>query len=173
VVHCSCAKKGDVLCGRRKRLTGGPHTRGLRSGGCGTARVHRGIRPQSVLWARCGGGSCGTIALSRDYSLLQTGPTITGAGSFKMFCPSIRVLGSAVMARTRTRYEWSSARRIRLNPGDNESRDRKILSRPPKLGSFSRLGFFGHGRRGVQPERGMYLLGNKTSAGLKTPRNPW
>lgn len=91
MVHCSCAKKGDVLCGRRKRLTGGPHTRGLRSGGCGTARVHRGIRPQSVLWARCGGGSCGTIALSRDYSLLQTCSTITGASSFKILLSSSRL----------------------------------------------------------------------------------
>jgi 1-deoxy-D-xylulose 5-phosphate reductoisomerase len=33
-------------------------------------------------------------------------------------------------ARTRTRYKWSSARRICLTPGDNESRDRKILPRP-------------------------------------------
>jgi hypothetical protein len=34
------------------------------------------------------------------------------------------------MARTMTRYEWPFARRVRLIPGDNESRDRKILSRP-------------------------------------------
>ena len=34
------------------------------------------------------------------------------------------------MARTRTRYEWPSARRVYLNPGDNESRNREILSRP-------------------------------------------
>jgi hypothetical protein len=34
------------------------------------------------------------------------------------------------MARTRARCEWPSARRVRLNPGDNESRNWKILSRP-------------------------------------------
>ena len=90
MVHCSGAKKGDVR-ERRKGFTGGSHTRGLRSGGFGTARVHRGKRPQSVLWARCGGGSCGTIALSRDYSTLQTCSSITGAGSFKILLSSSRL----------------------------------------------------------------------------------
>ncbi len=34
------------------------------------------------------------------------------------------------MVRTRTRYEWPSARRVLLSPGDNESREWERLSRP-------------------------------------------
>lgn len=92
MVHCSGAKKGDV---RREKngLHRGVTYSGLRSGGHGTARVRRGkTRPQSVLWARCGGGSCGTIALSRDYSLLQTCSPITGVGSFKILLSSSRLV---------------------------------------------------------------------------------
>lgn len=77
---------------RRTSFAGGSHTSGLRSGGHGTARVRRGTWPQSVLWARCGGGSCGTIALSRDYSLQQTCSTITGASSFKILLSSSRLV---------------------------------------------------------------------------------
>ena len=34
------------------------------------------------------------------------------------------------MTRSETRDEWSSARRICSNPGDNENKNGKILSRP-------------------------------------------
>lgn len=92
MVHCSDAKKGDVHERQKKASHRGvthtwlalwrlPHT----------GRVRRGTRPQSVLWARCGGGSCGTIALSRDYSSLQTRSTITGASSFKVLLSSSRL----------------------------------------------------------------------------------
>ena len=34
------------------------------------------------------------------------------------------------MARTEASYEWPFVRRVRSIPGDNESRDRKILPSP-------------------------------------------
>lgn len=34
------------------------------------------------------------------------------------------------MARIKARCEWPFARRVRLNPGDNESRNWEILSSP-------------------------------------------
>jgi hypothetical protein len=100
------------------------------------------------------------------------------------FCPSIRVLGSAVMARTRTRYEWSSARRIRLNPGDNESRDRKILSRPGTLkteaGKGSVSTAVGHGSlgtkanatsRGKAHHSSWVVCGGRKSSGFRDSRS--
>jgi len=94
VVHCSGAKKGDVPSREKNGFHRGAAYSSLRSGGRGTARVRRGknTRLQSVLWARCGGGSCGTIALSRDYSLLQTCSPTTGAGSFKILLSSSRLV---------------------------------------------------------------------------------
>lgn len=91
MVHCSGAKKGDVPREKNGFHRGAAYS-SLRSGGRGTARVRRGNEKlQSVLWARCGGGSCGTIALSRDYSSLQTCSPITGAGSFKILLSSSRL----------------------------------------------------------------------------------
>jgi hypothetical protein len=86
------AKKSDVRYGRRTGSTGGLHTVACALGAAELlARVEETERLQSVLWARCGGGSCGTIALSRDYSSLQTCPPITGAGSFKIRLSSSRL----------------------------------------------------------------------------------
>lgn len=34
------------------------------------------------------------------------------------------------MARIKARYEWPFARRVYLSPGDTESRNREMLSRP-------------------------------------------
>lgn len=92
MVHCSGAKKGDVLFAEEERAPQGGHTHVACSlGAAGTVRVRRGKRPPSVRWARCGGGSGGTIALSRCYSLQQTCSTITGAGSFKILLSSSRL----------------------------------------------------------------------------------